>query len=610
MPALADQFCPNIHDAPITAAVLDITSGVVATADQAGMVAVQRAGETAPGLVFHPGAGVSGALALVRGGSMVAVGDDDGTVGVYSTDTGECWWEERREGARGRVRAMRGVALSPEGGRLASISKDGHLRLWDLSTGERAGQWSGFSGNSVEFGPRGTRLLCMDDKGQPRMMDLLRTESLYMDRLSTPAQRARFTVDGTMVVTAGPAGLALLQVIDGRLVNEFALQGGSGLLNLLLSPDGTRVGVITARSVHYFSLPDFQPLQPSLKHKAPEPTGAGLWLPDMVKVAGSDGLMHSGGGGGAGPVVAVGGIGAWRVAAHPGLVAVWQNGRRKGVFKGPAAVSEVLVERSGQVAALVPKQGPVVVHELASGAEVFRAGPETSGAPEVALGGTMLAVRLSRGGVRWWDLAYGRGFELDWPRAVALSGSGAWMGVVKPSGGVRILDPNTGSPLMADPLPSADVPVACLSFVPKKPELVVVDQDGVLTHYDLAKSAAGGPAAEGRDLLDFSGPVDRVWGLAGGQHAVVRLIEGESAVLLYVDVHASTVAHEVAGLPVHATVDPMSGQIMLPVRASAFLDRAPNGDELQVSRALPDSEWLTFGPRGIVAASPGAGAVV
>ena len=336
MQSLVDQFCPNIHDAPITAAYYDITSGTIATADAAGTVAVQRPGESAPGLVFSVDAPVSGALTLVRGGSMVAVGDDNGTVAIYSTETGEEWFKEAREGARGRVRAMRGLAMSPEGARLAAIAKDGHLRVWDLSTGERAGQWSGFSGASVEFGPRGTRLLSMDNKGQPRIMDLMRIESLPTERLATPAQHARFTIDGTMIVAAGPAGLSLLRLVDGRLINSFAIQGGSGILNILLSPDGTRVGVVTQRSVHYFSLPDFQPLQPSLRHNAPNPTGAGLWLPQIVKVAGDDGMLHAGGTSAAGAVRRITGYGRIRLAAHADRIAVWQDNSQGAIAPGRA----------------------------------------------------------------------------------------------------------------------------------------------------------------------------------------------------------------------------------------------------------------------------------
>jgi hypothetical protein len=238
---------------------------------------------------------------------------------------------------------------------------------------------------------------------------------------------------------------------------------------------------------------------------------------------------------------------------------------------------------------------------------MFNAGEPSIGALEVALGGTVLAIRLREGGIRWWNLAYGKGFELNWPRAVSLSGSGAWMAVVTPKGAVRVLDPDTGRDLMRPPVPAADVPVAKMSFIPKKPELLTVDEDGVLTHYDLASSAAGGPSAAGRDLLDFNGTVDAVWGIAGGQMAAIRMPEADRCCIIFVDIAQASVIHEAVDLHRDARVDPHTGHIIEPARASAFLERSSDGTELQVSRALPDDQWVTFGHRGILKASAHAG---
>ncbi|MCK6519367.1 hypothetical protein L6R46_30405, partial [Myxococcota bacterium] len=146
--------------------------------------------ETAPGLVFHPGAPITHSIGLIRGGGYIAVGDDDGTVGVYRTDNGQAVFLERREGARGRVRAMRGVAISPEGTRLASIAVDGLVRLWDIQRGDREIAWQGFGGVTVEFDARGDRLLCIDGNGQPRLVDLRTREGLPMDKIQMPADEA------------------------------------------------------------------------------------------------------------------------------------------------------------------------------------------------------------------------------------------------------------------------------------------------------------------------------------------------------------------------------------------------------------------------------------
>lgn len=605
MPNLVDQFCPNVHDAPITGAAFDPDSGTIATADESGVVALQRPGEVSAQLIFQPGGAIHGAVGLVRGGSLVAVGDDNGTVGVYRTDNAQPIFQEERDGARGRVRAMRGVAISPEGSRLAAIAVDGLLRLWDMTQEDRQA-WRGFSGETVEFDPRGERLLAMDEEGQPKLMDLRRVEAIYMDRLQTPAERACFTRDGTMVIAAGPSGLSLLRVVDGAMVASFATRGGSGIKNLVLSPDGSQVAVVSERSAHIFSLPDLQPVQ-STKHGAPSTSGASVWSMGGLRVGGADGLMHSGGAGGAGPVTAVGGFGEHRLAVHGDRIAWWQKSARIKDIQAEGELREVHLDRDGRIAVAVPARGSLQVYELASGKKMFDGGPETSGATEIGVGGAVVAVLLKKGGCRWWDLASNRGFELKWPVAMTLSGGGTWLGVVTPKGAVRILDPSTGKDAVPAPTPLADVPIRLLSFVNRRPDLIVLDKDGVLGHYDLSSSAREGKPAEGRDVLTINVEVDRMWGITGGQFCALRLPEQDgSSTILWVDIHACEVAHEVRRLHRYAWVDPENGLILEPARAGGLLEREKDGRERRVMRALPDDQWICYGPKGILDASEGA----
>lgn len=609
MPALVDQFCPNVHDAPITAAAYDPYSGTVATADAQGVVAVQRPGEATPQLVFQPGDAVRGALSLIAGGSMLAVGDEAGTVGVYRCDTGDAIFQEVRDGARGRVRAMRGVALSPEGRTLASIARDGLVRLWDLESHQRTAAWQGFSGDTVQFDPRGQRLLAMDDQGQPRLMDLMSLQALYMDKLQMPAERAYFTLDGTMVLAVGQAGISLLRVVDGALIASFATRGGSGISNLLLSPDGTQAGAVTQRSVHTFSLPDLQPTG-SLQHGAPDPTGAAYWSHEGIRVAGADGLMHGGGSGSAGPVLAVGGFGEHRLAAHGGTVAYWTGNTRVSELPVEGVPREVHVDRDGRLAVVVPQRGPVQVFDCKRGKRVFDGGPATSGATMVGVGGTVVAVQLKKGGVRWWDLSRNSGFELEWPTAMALSNGGTWLGVVTPKGAVRVLDPATGRDAVPPPEPLADVPIVRMAFVNRRPDLLVLDEDGVLGHYDLGTALRQGQRGEGRDVLTINAPVDAMWGITGGQLCALRLPEGDRCSILWVDVHACEVVHEVRDLAANAWVDAEHGLILEPGRSSALVEREQDGRERRVLRALPDGQWIAFGWRGVLDASEGASGAI
>ena len=605
MSSLVDRFCPNIHDAPVTAAAYDPQSGTIATADASGVIAVQRRGEAAPTLTFQPGAGIRGGLDLIPGGTLLAVGDEEGTIGVYRTTDGVSVFREAREGARGRVRAFRGVALNPQASMLASISRDNLLRVWDLSRMERAAAWQGFSGDTVEFDRRGEQLLAMDDTGQPRLINLLTIQSMHMDRLQTPAEHATFSLDGSMIVAAGPSGISLLRVSDGGMINSFATQGGSGIINLVLSPDGRRAGAVTRRSVHFFSLPDLQPVE-SMKHGAPKPSGAALWSTAGVRVGGEDGLMHGGGSGGAGPVVLAGGCGEHRVAVHSDHIAYWRGGRRTLELPIREPIREVQIERDGNLIAAMPRRGPLQVFSGASGERIFDGGPPTEDALSFAVGGTVVAVHLAAGGCRWWDLSSSRGFELKWPQAMALSGGGTWLGVVTPRGYVHILDPRTGKDFMTPPEALADTPVRQIAFVNRSADMLVFDEEGVLGHYDLREAAQGGGAAKGRDIITINVEVDRIWGITGGKLCAMRLPEGDGSTILWVDLASNTVVHEVRDLHRRAWVDADNAVILEPARSSAILERRMDGSEHRVYRALPDDEWISFGQRSVYQTSSGA----
>jgi hypothetical protein len=412
-----------------------------------------------------------------------------------------------------------------------------------------------------------------------------------------------------MVVAAGPSGLSLLRVADGHMVASFATKGGSGIVDLQLSPDGSRAAVITQRSVHVFSLPELEPLD-SFRHGAPSPTGATLWHAGGVRVAGDDGLLHGGGGGSLGAVTTVTGSGPHRVAVHETMASIWSDNAQRNVIDLGMSPVTCRVDRDGRLMLARPARGPVQVFRCTDGNAIFDGGPETHGATDMAVGGDIVAVTLAGGGLRWWDLAGNRGFELHWPKGMALSGGGTWLGVITPKGMVKILDPTTGTEALPSPQPLADIPVQLLSFVNRSASLMILDQDGVLGHYDLGPSVESNTAATGRDVLTINVEVDRIWGISGGQYCALRLPEGASSTILWVDIHAQEVVQEVTGLCPDVWVDPDSGVLLEPGRSSAILERSMNGGELRVFRSLPEGEWIVFGSRGILEASPGAAGAI
>ena len=607
MSDLVHQFCPNSHDAPISGLCWDPNTGVRASADQTGRIAITRRGETLPGLVFQPGGPIEGAIALLRGGGMIAVGDDHGSVGVYKTKNGESVFRELREPPEGRVRAMRAIAISPNGERLASLAVDGLIRLWDLSEGKRLSAWKGFIGRTLQFDTMGERLLCLNESGNPCLVDLRSRVSRPMEQLQSPAHTAYFTRDNTLVVCAGNAGISLLRVADGALVASFATKGGSGIEGIAIAPDDREVAVITQRSAHYFSLPDLQPVR-SEKHGAPEPSGSAIWTGSGLKVGGSDGLIHGENKGpslsGTSRVVA---FGAAKAVAHEQHLALWDGLERTDLIDCKGSIQRVLLDRDGRFAVAAPRSRPVVVYRRGSEKPVFTTGKETVNPADLAIGGKILACQLKGGGLRWWNLSSKQVFELRWPKAMALTGGGTWLAVVTPKGAVRVLDPNTGQPVVGDPVPLADVPVKKLAFMNRRPELVVLDNDGVLGLYNIAEAIRSGTAPVGKDLIDFNVEIDQIWGITGGRFIALRVREKDSCTILLVDIDGEEVCLEFTGLHPQSWVDPESGHVYEPARANAIIERDIKGRELRVYRSLPGSEWLTFGPRGIEEASRGAG---
>lgn len=638
--SLLHRFCPEPHSAPISATTWDPVSGASATADTWGLVAWTPPGARSPSLVLNHDAAVRGALALNPGASLLAVGDDGGTLAVYKTDTGERVFVEARAADTGTSRAMRALAFHPSGHQLASLAVDGRIRLTDLRTWERLGSFDDFGGASLAFDRSGDLLLAIDKLGQAALIDLVTREVVGLPLVPGGVRIARFAGPGSLVITLGQAGISLVDFDRQEVVRAIAAQRSSGMLDVVLNPDETAFAVVSARSAHLFTLPDFGP-RDSARHGAPldtsdghrPPHGIARWDTLGVAVGGTDGRLHrpdvepS-----LPPVVAVAGVGDQRVAAHGHRIARWVGDQRKRpfcpkVYREPPdtryahptdtpkaeptalAPGETIVELrtdpDGRFILALPSDGPVHVYEASTGRLLFHAGFDTIETPRMEVGGAVVAVRRRGGGLRWFDLAGNRTFDLEWADEFALTGGGTWIAAITPRGGVRVVDPRTGAEALP-PLPRAgDAPVRRLSFVHRSPALLTLDADGVLAHHDLAQVAQGGEmTAPARIAAFFDTQVDEMWGLSGGKHVALRVQEEGSATMLFVDLDDGEVVAEAKGLLPYAVVDPVSGLILEPAQGNALLERDRHGREHRVLRSLPRNQWLSFDAQRVLEASP------
>ena len=173
MHPLVERFKPQIHQHPITAAAFDPHSQSKATADEEGHVVVYRGSPPRPFHSFTMDDTIQGAMAIAQGGERLAVGDNNGSIVVVNLNTTSPIFEEKREGARGKLRAFRALALNPSGTIVAALSKDNIVRVWNLQTGDRQ-NFKGFMGSSIQFDMRGERLLLIGEDGQPKLLHLNR----------------------------------------------------------------------------------------------------------------------------------------------------------------------------------------------------------------------------------------------------------------------------------------------------------------------------------------------------------------------------------------------------------------------------------------------------
>lgn len=610
---LIDRYCAAPHAAPITAAAHDPRSGAMITADEAGTVAITKPGEVHPTILFDMGAPVRGAVAVCEGGALVAVGDDSGTVAVYKTWDGSCAFEDVKESG-GRQRAMRSLAFHPQGNILASVSIDGIIRVFGLQRWERLANYQGFRPLTIEFDPVGERLLVIDADGQPKLLDLVTQEQAPFEPIPGGVKVARFTPDGQQVVAMGEAGLTLLEVATGQVQTSFAARGSSGMLNLVMAPDGHAVAAVTGRSVHLFTLPGLTP-GTSGKHGAAQPTGPAVWDEHGVAVGATDGRMHRPG---VPPsleaVTCCSRFGPHRVAAHGRRIAVWNDTQMQEPFTVEHRFVEVRIDRDGRLVVALPDDGSgAQVYDARNGEHLFDAGAATADTPRMEVAGSIVACMTGPVGLKWYDLEHNHVFELPWVARFALSGSGNWLAVVTPRGHLRLLDPSDGEEVMVKPVPPADdAPIRRLAFVNRQPILLVLDAQGVLATYDLAASAREGVPAEARDVLNLHVDVDRIWGITGGRLAAVRYqVPGkqgapDTSTVIYVDLRTCEVVSEVPNLLPYAWVDPETGDIVQPARGAAILEKDMHGHDKRVLRALPEGEWVAFSPEGVLDRSDGA----
>jgi DNA-binding beta-propeller fold protein YncE len=145
---------------------------------------------------------------------------DDGTVRVWDAATGREMLVLRRPGILG----FDGVAISPDGSRLASAAQDGMVTVWDAATGQIALNLKGHAGavSGVAFSPDGQRIASAGRDETVRVWDVVTGQEVLTLKGPKGAMTAVvFSPDGSRLAARREDGR--LHVWDARPVDPEAI---------------------------------------------------------------------------------------------------------------------------------------------------------------------------------------------------------------------------------------------------------------------------------------------------------------------------------------------------------------------------------------------------
>ena len=176
-------------------------------------------------------------LAVSPDGARLATGGHDGTVTVWDI----------RNGAQ--LLALRGpsgaqVAFSPDGSLIATAHGDGTVRLWDGDTGDELHVLRGHVGFATHpvFSPDGNWVAAGGEDSTVRIWDVAQgSEEMTLTGHESTTYRAVFSPDGAHLATASEDGTAKIwDLATGETL--VTMEGHRwGVTGLDFSPDGSRI---------------------------------------------------------------------------------------------------------------------------------------------------------------------------------------------------------------------------------------------------------------------------------------------------------------------------------------------------------------------------------
>ena len=116
------------------------------------------------------------------------------------------------------------LALTPDGGQVASGGRDGSLKVWDVSDGRALAGWSPHTGaiNAIAFAPDGQSIVTVGEDRQAQLSHLrggLQRSNTFSWNHDDIVFGVAFSPDGNLVYTTGREGkINVANALDGHLV--------------------------------------------------------------------------------------------------------------------------------------------------------------------------------------------------------------------------------------------------------------------------------------------------------------------------------------------------------------------------------------------------------
>nr|WP_198525340.1 WD40 repeat domain-containing protein [Oscillatoria sp. PCC 10802] len=154
------------------------------------------------------------AVAVTPDGSRAISGSRDGTVKVWNLDSGE-----ELLTLEGHSAPVYAVAVTPDGSRAISGSRDGTVKVWNLDSGEELHTLKGHSDwvNAVAVTPDGLRAISGSDDGTVKVWNLVSGKKLHTLKGHSGLVNA---------VAVTPDGLRAISGSDDRTVKIWDLRSG------------------------------------------------------------------------------------------------------------------------------------------------------------------------------------------------------------------------------------------------------------------------------------------------------------------------------------------------------------------------------------------------